>query len=151
MMFVRQMSPVRCRPPATVKPDARLNDVARLLSSEHVNLVVVCASDGKMIGVISESDIVRGVASCSDQICACCSRVAQDVMTAEVVSCSPEDELRHVWAKMKERQLRHLPVIDRNGRPISVLNVRDVLLYLLEEVELEEHEMRDYFLSAGYH
>jgi CBS domain-containing protein len=149
-MFVHQISAAR-RPPAIVKPDARLNEVARLLSSEHVNLVAVCGADGRMIGVIDDRDIVRGVASCNDQLCACCARVARDVMTAEVVACSPEDELRDVWARIKERQLRHLPVIDQNGRPITLLNARDVLLHLFEEVEFAEHEMRDYFLSVGYH
>lgn len=72
-------------------------------------------------------------------------------MTVEVVSCSPEDELPDVWAKIKQRQLRHLPVIDRNGRPITILDARDVVSHLFEEVKFEEHEMRDYFLSVGYH
>jgi len=150
-MFVQQILPAERRPPATISSDGSLNEVARLLSSEHVNLVVVCGADGKMIGVIDDSDIVGAVARCTDQLCACCERVARDVMTTDVISCSFDDELRDVWARMKEWRLRHLPVIDRNGRPDTVLNARDVLRHLFEAAELQEHEMRDYFLSVGYH
>ena len=52
---------------------------------------------------------------------------------------------------MKERGLKNIPVVDQDSRPIGVLNARDALEVLLEEVEYEELLLREYVMCVGYH
>jgi CBS domain-containing protein len=148
-MFVHQVLPAARRQLRSVGPDASLSAIARLLSSEHISLVVVDGADGRMIGVISDSDVVRGVAMCSGNHHACGVQ-AKRVMTSDIVSCTTAEPLREVWASMKRGGLRHVPIVDPDGRAIGVLDARDVLLNLFEEVEHQEQELRDYLLCAGY-
>lgn len=51
---------------------------------------------------------------------------------------------------MKERRLKNVPIADEESRPVGVLNARDALQGLLEEVEDEESLLRDYVMSIGY-
>jgi CBS domain-containing protein len=52
---------------------------------------------------------------------------------------------------MKERRLKNIPIVDQDGRPLGVLNARDALEALLEEVEYEEILLREYVMCVGYH
>jgi CBS domain-containing protein len=72
-------------------------------------------------------------------------------MMRNVILCHPSDLLRDVWAVMKERGVKNIPVIGQDSRPIGVLNARDVLEALMEEAEYEEALLRDYVMSVGYH
>lgn len=71
-------------------------------------------------------------------------------MTRNVVSCDLAAHVQDVWARMKERGLRNVPITDNEGRPIGVLNARDVLQVLLQDVQDEELLLRDYVMGIGY-
>lgn len=149
-MLVSQMPAVAHHPSAVVRPDAKLCEVARLLSSDQINLVAVCEPDGRLVGVIDASDIVRSVSDAGGSLVACARR-ARDVMTTDVVSCRTTDSLRHVWSTMSSHRLRHLPATDPTGRATEIVDARDVLSFLFEETEDEEHALLDYFLTLGFH
>ena len=72
-------------------------------------------------------------------------------MTRDVIVCRPGDWLHEVWSRMKERGFKNVPVTDRDSRPVGVLNARDALQVLLEEVENEETLLRDYVMGIGFH
>jgi predicted transcriptional regulator len=72
-------------------------------------------------------------------------------MTRDVVVCQPGDWLREVWSTMKERGLKNIPITDQDSRPVGVLNARDALQVLLEDVENEESLLRHYVMCVGYH
>ncbi|WP_342240810.1 CBS domain-containing protein [Inquilinus sp. OTU3971] len=150
-MLVQHMLAEARKRLATISVDAPLAEAARLLSYEHLNLVAVCNQDGKLIGVISDSDIVHCVSACHPECRRACTLGAEAAMTREVIACTLEDSLREVWAKMKDHDLRHLPVLDEAGGPIGILFARDVLRVLLEEAQIEEQDLKDYFLGLGYH
>ena len=132
---------------ATVNANGLLIDAARLLNGPQFNLVVVCDDSGKMAGVISKTDVVSRISHCTG--CSCTMAAAQ-VMTTEVAFCGPGDWVNDVWSVIKERRLKNLPVVDQNSIPIGVLNARDVLQVLLEDVEYEEQLLRDYVSCVGY-
>jgi CBS domain-containing protein len=73
------------------------------------------------------------------------------IMTREVVVCRPGDRLDKIWSIMKERGLKHIPVIDEKSRPLGVLYALDALQSLLGEVEYEEQLLRDYVMGIGYY
>ena len=146
-MLVERMLPAAAKRLVTVGDDAPLIDAARLLRDLHIDLVVVCSSDGLLAGVITKTDVVRQISHCQGSGC---TTAASAVMTRTVILCRPSDLLRDVWSVMKERGMKNIPVVNQDSRPIGVLNARDVLEVLLEKVEYEEILLRDYVMRVGY-
>ncbi len=132
----------------TIGADALLIDAAKALSNPHVELVVVCESNGKAVGVITKADVVRRITHCRGTECRANVVAA---MTGEMISCPPEDFLVDVWSKMKQCGLRHIPVIDSERRPVGIVNARDALQALLTTAANETELLRDYVMSVGYH
>lgn len=146
-MLVEALMPTARRRLTTIKADESLADAAKLLSETHIGLVVVCAADGSMVGVITKTDVVRQVAQGHES-----TRTApvSAIMTKNVVHCGPSDLLYEVWSSMKERGFVHIPIIDQHFRPSGVVNARDALQALLGEVKDEESLLRDYVMGIGY-
>ncbi|MBN9007524.1 MAG: CBS domain-containing protein [Rhizobiales bacterium] len=132
----------------TIPAGALLIDAAKLLSGPKLNLVVVCDESRKMVGVITRTDIVGRISHCTG---GSCTMAAAQVMTREVMSCHPEDWVNDIWSIIKERGLKNIPVVDQDTRPVGVLNARDALQVLLEDVQYEEQLLRDYVMCVGYH
>ena len=147
-MRVERVLPIAIQRLITIRDDALVTDAAKLLSSTHKSLVVVCNSDEVMVGVISKTDVVRQMAHC--QGVSCTMSVAA-VMTRDVTYCHPNDVLQDVLSIMKERGFVHIPIVDQDSRPSGVLNVRDALQVLLGEVVYDGSSLRDYIMGIGYH
>ncbi len=146
-MRVDRVLPAASKRLLTIGGDAPLTDVAKLLRDPGADLVVVCDGDKRMAGVISKTDVVRQISQSQESRP---SAAASTVMTRTVVSCRPGDLLHDVWIKMKEHKLKNVPILDQDSRPIGVLNARDLLEVLLEEVEHEETLLRDYVMNIGH-
>jgi predicted transcriptional regulator len=71
-------------------------------------------------------------------------------MSREVTFCQPDDELRDIWTVIHQRSLKNIPVVDPESKPVGVLNARNVLQALLEDVQYEEQLLRDYVMGVGY-
>ncbi|MGB3864369.1 MAG: CBS domain-containing protein [Xanthobacteraceae bacterium] len=147
MLTVEQILPADRGQFVTVATDALLLDAARLLNDPRHNLVIVCDDSGKMVGVITKTDIVSRISHCTG--CSC-TMMASHVMTHEVVFCRPGDWLHEVWSIVKQRGLKNIPVVDRDTVPLGVLNARDMVRILLEDTEHEESLLRDYVMGIGY-
>ncbi len=145
-MRVERVVPAASKRLITIGEDAPLTvAAAKLLRDPDADLVVVCNADKRMSGVISKTDVVRQFSRESES-----PPAASTVMTRTVMSCRPGDLLHDVWAMMKARRLKNVPVLDEDSRPIGVLNARDMLEVLLEEVEHEETLLRDYVKNIGH-
>jgi CBS domain-containing protein len=146
-MLVKNLLPAARERLVTIVDDAPLIQAAKLLRT-GTDLVVVCGSAGLLVGVITKTDVVSQISHCQG---ASCITAASLVMTRDVVVCQPGDWLREVWSTMKERGLKNIPITDQDSRPVGVLNARDALQVLLEEVENEESLLRHYVMCVGYH
>jgi signal-transduction protein with cAMP-binding, CBS, and nucleotidyltransferase domain len=130
-----------------IQAHATLVDAASLLSGTHSALLVVCDSEGVMVGVITKTDVVRLVAQCLgivDDV------KVSDVMTQPVMSCRREDLLHDVLGFMKMQGFVHIPIIDQKSQPCGVVNARDALQALLSQVKGEELLLRAYVMGIGY-
>lgn len=123
-----------------------LFDVAKLLHA-GTDIVVVCDHQGRCLGVITKSDVVERVASPAgiDHTAPVASAMQRDV-----VICGVQDELHAIWAKMRSRDIKNVPVLDAERHPIGILNARDALDLMLNETENEEALLRDYVMGLGY-
>lgn len=146
-MFVETMADAARGRLVVVAHDAPLIEAARLFGTRNTDLVVVCGPHGKLSGVITKTDVVRQMSCCQG---ANCTMVVSAIMTADVVSCRPTDQVSDIWTIMRQRSLKNIPVTDMSFVPIGTLNARDALQMLLTEVKQEESLLRDYVMGFGY-
>lgn len=131
----------------TVAVDALLAQVAALLSSSQISLVVVCDESGTAAGVITETILVRQLGFGQADLF---STRAGDVMVQDFAACQATHSLAEVLTLMHERGLTHVPVLDDNKRPVGVVNARDGLRALLAQGHYEEALLRNYVMGIGY-
>jgi CBS domain-containing protein len=129
----------------TCIPDHALNDVARLMYANGIGALPVCELNDRMVGIISERDLVRAFAR--NDVTELKYLRARDVMTTRVVVCAPEDTMQHAQEIMRENRFRHLPVAE-DGRVKGILSLRDTLATRLAETEEEKNVLRDVLIAA---
>jgi CBS domain-containing protein len=143
-MLVGQILAVKGSRVVTTRPNATIADVAALLRRERIGAVVV-VEGGALCGIISERDLARGLADHGAELLE--MKVAQ-LMTREVVTCTPEDSVDHLRQTMTERRFRHLPVL-RDGEMIGIVSIGDVVKHRLDELEAETHQLHDYIAGSA--
>ena len=114
-------------------PDATLEAAAIVLSDRKIGLVVVLERGGRLVGVLSERDIVRALAELGSNAV---SMRVENFMTRKVVVCRLLDYPDSVVNSMKQRHIRHMPVIDE-GKLVGFVSIGDCLKHLLEHDRLE--------------
>ncbi len=127
----------------TVRPDAKMLMALHKMRMHNVGALVVSRDGIRVEGVLSERDVVRGLARHGADLLDM-SVVA--VMSRGVPVCSPEDSLTSVMAQMTRTRNRHVPVVD-NGRLCGIVSVGDAVKHRLEEMELETNVLRDAYLT----
>ncbi|MGH6661698.1 MAG: CBS domain-containing protein [Rhodospirillales bacterium] len=128
---------------ATVRPHETIGTLVHKLKLENIGAVVV-SQDGKRVdGIISERDIVRGLAAHGAELLA--MRVDK-LMIRDVLTCAPEDSVKDVMQTMTSRRVRHLPVVVK-GKMVGVVSIGDVVKDRLQDVEMEARVLRDYITA----
>jgi CBS domain-containing protein len=123
---IRDRAQNATRPPVTVPPTASLQVVARHLWEAGVGAAVVVDGD-HVLGIVSERDVVARIAQGGDPG----TTTADQVMTATIASARPDDRVLDVVFLMTESGIRHVPVMDENGRLEGMVSIRDLLRPLL--------------------
>ncbi len=129
---------------ATIRAEAAISTVVRRLRLEGIGALVVSEDDAQVVGIISERDIVTGLA---DQGVELLEKRVIDLMTTPVKTCSPEVSIKDVMAIMTRSRVRHLPVVTE-GRLVGIISIGDVVKNRLEEVELEADVLRDAYIAS---
>lgn len=145
-MFVEQLLPKARERLVTIRDDAPLIAAAKLLGT-GVDLVIVCEKAGVLAGVITKTDVVAQISQCDGSSCMIATSM---VMSRDVALSRPADLLSGVWALMKTRSLKNIPIVDQNALPLGLLNARDILQALLSETQSDENLLRDYVMGVGY-
>ena len=128
----------------TIAPDAVIADAVKLLETHGVGAAVVSA-DGKTVnGILSERDIIRGLAEHGNALL---ERRVDELMTRDVKTCAGRDTDREILALMTERRFRHVPVVE-NGVLTGIVSIGDVVKSRLDGIAGEAEAMRDY-ISRG--
>jgi CBS domain-containing protein len=128
----------------TTGPDRTIVETARLLHTHKIGAVLVV--DGKrVIGILSERDIARSVAMYGERAL---SMKVRELMTADVLVCSPHDTVSDIMALMTARRIRHVPVME-DGELRGIISIGDVVKIRMGEVEMEAESLREYVM--GHH
>jgi CBS domain-containing protein len=121
-------------------PETTLYSVAWTLKSRGIGALVVTSEDrARILGIVSERDIVRGLIEHGEHLLAL---PVSRVMTSPVLTCAPADRVTAVMARMTRHRVRHLPVVD-GGRLCGLVSIGDLVKNRLDELELEANILRE--------
>jgi CBS domain-containing protein len=127
-----------------VSPGSTIGEAAKLMAERRIGAVLVRGEAGFVAGILSERDIVRGIAAAGGD---CADLTVDSLMTRDVAYCSPADTVDQIMQVMTERRFRHLPVMDENVL-VGMISIGDVVKYRIDEIEGEAEAMRAY-IAAG--
>jgi CBS domain-containing protein len=124
----------------TVSPNQTVASVAKVLTLNKIGAAPVIDEKDQLVGIVSERDIIRGL---SEHEGAVLTLPAEQLMTRQVTTCSPDDPLVGIMGVMTLQRIRHLPVI-RDGALYGIISIGDVVKQRLDEVQFEVEELRRY-------
>ena len=105
-----------------IHPDTPVHEAARVMRLCHIGALPVCEGS-QLQGILTERDLVaRVLAEGRDPT----RTTVRDVMTAELMACTEDQDRAEALRLMQERQIRHLAVVDRAGRLVGLLSLRDL-------------------------
>lgn len=123
----------------SIGPEEPVVAAVALLAENRIGAVLVMDGD-KLLGILSERDIVRAL---NDHKEAVVQKRVNDLMTREVVTCRPEDEIAAIRGMMTAQRFRHVPVSD-GTKLIGIISIGDVVRNRIEEAEAEVDALRRY-------
>lgn len=129
----------------TALPWVTVADAARRLADAEVGALVVCDSEKKIRGIISERDIVRAVAR---RGAAALEETVEAVMTHDVHTCTQQETIARAMALMTRFRYRHLPVVD-TGRLVGMISIGDLVKHRVREMEMETGVLRDRVIARS--
>lgn len=127
----------------TIHRDELIATAVNLLTHENIGALIVTDEVRRVVGVLSERDIIRSLAHTGAQTL---KQSVRDLMTDQTLTCSPDDSVKKLMRTMTQRRVRHLPVME-DGVLRGIVSIGDLLKYRLEELETERHVLRDRLLS----
>lgn len=123
----------------TVTTAETIGEVLRLLAENNLGALPVV--DGMhLVGIVSERDIVRHLHSRGADLL---EGTVGDVMTADVVTCAPDDQAADLARVMTDRRVRHLPVVI-DGALAGIVSIGDLVKVRIDMLEQERKQLESY-------
>lgn len=124
--------------------DSSVADALKVLKQQRIGAVLVADDDTIMKGILSERDIVRGLA---EHGAAALELPVAALMTGDVITCTEDSSIDELMRDMTEHRIRHLPVM-RDGHLAGIVSIGDLVKFRLDELESERDAMRDYIATG---
>jgi CBS domain-containing protein len=144
MTVIRTILAEKGREVVTIEPGASLAAAARLLAERRIGSALILGADRRLIGIISERDIVQALAARGADAL---DEPVSGTMTRAVETCNESEPICNIMARMTDGKFRHVPVVDQ-GRVVGIVSIGDAVKHRLQEMEHESAAMRDYILTA---
>ncbi len=123
---------VMSTPPITVDRETPIEQAAKVMDDNNISSVMVVDKDGKLVGIFTDRDLRFAVAE---------GKVGKGLpihmlMTENPITISPSDLVIDAMKKMRDADIKHLPVVNGEGKPIGMITMRDIIdaAWLLLEV-----------------
>ncbi|RVX39673.1 CBS domain protein [Nonomuraea polychroma] len=124
----------------TVAPEASVRDLLAKLAEHNIGAVVVSTDGATIQGIVSERDVVRHL---NDRGAAVLDEPVSAIMTTDVRTVGPGDNVDALRRIMTTQRFRHMPVV-QNGRLVGIVSIGDVVKSAIEELETEKASLVDY-------
>ncbi len=128
----------------TLGPNEKLSQAIHLLAEHRVGALVITNGDRKIVGILSERDIVRIVAK---EGAAALDLPVRTAMTPKVNICNENHTVNELMEIMTTGRFRHLPV-EKDGLLLGIVSIGDVVKRRIEDIEREAEEIRAYIATA---
>ncbi len=129
----------------TVAPETTVPALARVLRERRIGAVLVTDSDDRLLGIVSERDIVTSLGSVG---AITLEMTAAQLMTRVLSTIGPRDSVEQAMALMTERRVRHLPVLEA-GHIVGLVSIGDVVkARILDQDQAVDH-LRAYIAGTG--
>lgn len=127
---------------ATAAPATTVGELLELLARYNVGALPVLDGD-ELVGIVSERDVVRQLHARGRALL---DATVADLMTVDVVTCSPRDRAADLARVMTERRIRHLPVCDDRGL-VGIVSIGDLVKARIDQLENEREQLASYINS----
>ncbi len=115
-------------PVVSVGPEASLVEIARCLAGARIGGVPVVGAEGRVVGLVSESDLLDALLASRDP-----ETPASELMTHSVLTVDEFDRTDEVMSLLRKHRIHHLPVV-RGGELVGMITPSDVVRFMVEEV-----------------
>lgn len=143
-MTVKTLLSVKGSKVVTIGPTASLDEAIATLAQHRIGALVVLGADQRVIGILSERDIIRVL---SERGAGALKDPLAQTMTREVVTCEGTDSMSDIMERMTHGRFRHIPVVEQD-RLIGIISIGDVVKQRLGDMERESEALRDYIQTA---
>jgi CBS domain-containing protein len=134
----------KSRDVATIEPSATLSAAVGMLAEKRIGALLILGADHRVVGVLSERDIVRALAERGAEAL---GEPVSRTMTRNVSTCTEKETISSIMERMTEGKFRHVPVVEQ-GRLVGIVSIGDVVKHRVREMEQDSAAMHDYILSA---
>jgi CBS domain-containing protein len=132
-------------PPAVVEGKATVLEAVQVMAEEGVGAVAV-VDDGKLRGIFTERDVMLRVVLRERRLRE--ARV-EDAMTSPPETTHRDTSPQEALTFMLERHIRHLPIVDEDGKLLGMLSIRNLLEHMVTDLQQELHSLDQYLLNDG--
>ena len=130
----------------SIGPEQTVYDALKLMSDKNIGALPVLEG-GRLIGVISERDYAREVIL-KDK--SSLKTPVKEIMTEKVVTIRPEQTVTECMQLMTDKRVRHLPVLDNQGRLVGIISIGDVVKEIMAEQKVFIQDLMNYIEGRGY-
>jgi CBS domain-containing protein len=127
----------------TVSPEMTVAELLTGLATRNVGAMVVVGPDGP-IGIVSERDVVRSLHAHGAGLL---EQAVADIMSTDVITCTPADSVDGVSGLMTNNRVRHVPVME-GGRLTGIVSIGDVVKTRMEELEAQQEQLEAYITQG---
>lgn len=128
----------------TIRPEQSIREALGLLDRHNIGALIAVEGD-RPVGILSERDIVREAAHNEKFF----TRLVADLMTRDVITGQPHDDLPSVAHTMTERRIRHLPIVEK-GKLVGIVSIGDVVKAQRDEYEGEVDTLQTQITEGGH-
>jgi len=125
----------------TVGPDETVSTLLALLAEHRIGAVVVSTDGTSVEGIVSERDVVLHLHSSGPGIL---DGPVSQIMTSDVTTGTVGDNIADLAGTMTELRVRHVPIVDAEGRLTAIVSIGDIVKHRLSELQSERDQLRDY-------
>ncbi|HEX8535383.1 MAG TPA: CBS domain-containing protein [Allosphingosinicella sp.] len=127
----------------SVECDTPVREAVRLLAENRIGSLPV-VRDGKVVGIMSERDIIYCLARDGESVL---DLLVEKVMTAPAITVTADVPVLAALSMMSQRRIRHLPVVE-GERLVGLVSIGDLVAHRIARIEQEAEAMRAYIQSA---
>jgi CBS domain-containing protein len=132
---------VKGRQVHTVTAQLTVGDAMRRMHEARVSCLIVSEDGANPDGIVSDRGLMSVFVEQGTEVL---GRPLGEVMTRKLYTCSPGDSVGAIMSVMTERRIRHIPVVDADGRLCGLVSIGDIVKHHVDEIQREAADLREY-------